>query len=176
MASVDAISQKLEDYLEAILHLAEENQVARVRDIAHLMGVRMPTVTGALKHLAEHGLVNYEPYQYVTLTPKGAEIARGTTRRHEVVKRFITEVLGLPDETADRDACGMEHALSDETLGRLIQFLEFIESCPQGGDDLIDNFRRFHDAEPKARDACAGEQDEQPQPNTWPKEEEDELA
>ena len=173
MANAAAISQKLEDYLEAIFHLMAEKRVARVRDIARSMGVRMPTVTGALKHLAEHGLVNYEPYQYVTLTSEGVKIARGMIRRHDVLKRFMADVLALPEDIAEHDACGMEHALSDETLDRLIQFLEFIKTCPEAGDDLIDNFRRFHNGELSAR---AGEQAEQPQPSTWPKEEEDERA
>ena len=141
MVSVDAISQKLEDYLEAIFHLMAEKRVARVSDIAHAMGVRMPTVTGALKHLAEHGLVNHEPYQYVTLTSEGVRIAREMIRRHDVLKRFIVEVLALPEDIADRDACGMEHALSDETLARLIEFLRFMAECPRAGTGLVESFR-----------------------------------
>ncbi len=120
-----------------------EKRVARVSDIAATMGVQMPTVTGALKHLAEHSLVNYEPYQFVTLTPEGAAIAESMVRRHDVLRKFITEVLALPDEIADRDACGMEHALSDETLGRLIEFLRFIEECPHSGNRLAESFHRF---------------------------------
>jgi len=141
MTSVDAISQKLEDYLEAIFHLMAEKRVARVSDIAHLMGVRMPTVTGALKHLAEHGLVNYEPYQYVTLTSEGMRIARGMVRRHDVLKKFIVGVLALPEDIAEHDACGMEHALSDETLARLTQFLRFMAECPRAGNGLVESFR-----------------------------------
>jgi len=141
MANAAAISQKLEDYLEAIFHLMAEKRVARVRDIARSMGVRMPTVTGALKHLAEHGLVNYEPYQYVTLTPEGVKIAREMVRRHDVLKKFIAEVLTLPEDIAEHDACGMEHALSDETLARLIQFLRFMAECPRAGSGLVESFR-----------------------------------
>ena len=141
MSETAAISHKLEDYLEAIFNLMAEKRVARVSDIAQSMGVQMPTVTGALKHLAEHGLVNYEPYQYVTLTPEGTEIARGLIRRHDVLKEFMAEVLGLPDKIADNDACGMEHALSEETLRRLVQFLQFFENCPRAGSGLIESFR-----------------------------------
>ncbi len=141
MPQADVISAKLEDYLEVILHLAKEGGVARVRDIASRMDVRMPSVTGALKHLAAHGLVNYEPYQYVTLTPRGMEVARRTTRRHQVLKEFLAGMLGLPEAAADQDACGMEHALSEGTLDRLIKFLEFINTCPRAGPGLIDSFR-----------------------------------
>jgi len=124
MSEAGLISPKLEDYLEVIFNLMAENRVARVRDIAREMGVQMPSVTGALKHLAEHGLVNYRPYEYVTLTTEGVHIARGMIRRHDILKRFLVEILRLPDEVAERDACGMEHALSEETLGRLMEFLE----------------------------------------------------
>ena len=149
MAETESISAKLEDYLEAIFGIISRNRVARVSDIAARMGVQMPTVTGALRHLAEHGLVNYEPYQYVTLTPRGIEIARNTARRHRVLKRFMTDVLGLSDETAEQDACGMEHAVSQETLGRLIQFLQFMDECPRAGNGLVESFRC----------SCGGERD-----------------
>ncbi len=124
MSEAGLISPKLEDYLEVIFNLMAENRVARVRDIAREMGVQMPSVTGALKHLAEHGLVNYRPYEYVTLTTAGVRIARGMIRRHDILKRFLVEILRLPDEVAERDACGMEHALSEESLDRLMEFLE----------------------------------------------------
>jgi len=145
VSQAGVISAKLEDYLEAIFNLVAEGRVARVSDIAERMGVQMPTVTGALKHLAEHRLVHYEPYHYITLTPQGAEIARSTIRRHDVLKTFMAAVLGLPEETADRDACGMEHALSQETLDRLVQFLEFIDACPRAGRGLVENFRHACD-------------------------------
>jgi len=124
MSEAGLISHKLEDYLETIFNLMAEKRVARVRDIARQMGVQMPSVTGALKHLAEHKLVNYTPYEHVTLTPEGVRIAREMIRRHDILKRFLVEVLLLPDGAAERDACGMEHALSEETLDRLVEFLE----------------------------------------------------
>jgi DtxR family Mn-dependent transcriptional regulator len=135
------ISPTLEDYLETISNLVEEQNVARVSHIAKRMGVQMPSVTGALKHLAELDLVNYQPYQYVTLTGRGEEVARATIRRHNVLRQFIEGVLGLPSDTAERDACGMEHALSEDTVDRLVQFLQFIERCPRIGKGLLDSFR-----------------------------------
>lgn len=124
MPDIDLISSKLEDYLEAIARIVAERRVARVSDIAQTMGVQMPTVTGALRHLAEHGLVNYEPYQFVTLTSGGAAIAHRITRRHGILKRFLTDVLGVPEDAAERDACGMEHSISQKSLDRLTEFVE----------------------------------------------------
>ncbi|MCK4379164.1 MAG: metal-dependent transcriptional regulator, partial [Deltaproteobacteria bacterium] len=62
------LTSNMEDYLEAILTLQEEQKVARVRDIARQLKVKMPSVTGAVRNLAEKGLVNYERYSFVTLT------------------------------------------------------------------------------------------------------------
>jgi len=176
VSTADLISHQLEDYLEAIFQLTEEKRVARVSDIAASMGVQMPSVTGALKHLAQHGLVNYEPYQHVTLTAEGDEIARAMVRRHDVLKRFMSQVLAIPEHIAEHDACGMEHALSDEALSRMIQFLEFIESCPRAGDGLIEHFRRFRDEGLKACDGCAEELTTAPTPDSGQKQQEDQHA
>jgi DtxR family Mn-dependent transcriptional regulator len=86
------LSESLEDYLETILDLEKTNKVARVKDIAEKMGVLRGSVTGALKNLAEKKLINYEPYSFITLTRKGATIAREITRRHEVLKDFLHNV------------------------------------------------------------------------------------
>ena len=67
MGTTVPLSASLEDYLEAILHLVTEKQVARSRDIAKRLRVNRSSVTGALQALAKKGLVNYEPYEAVTL-------------------------------------------------------------------------------------------------------------
>ena len=75
------LSATQEDYVETIFRLAEENRVARVKDIAAHLGVHKSTVTGALRSLSEMGLVNYEPYGYITLTAVGEQRARHPRRR-----------------------------------------------------------------------------------------------
>ena len=142
MQNTALISAKLEDYLTAVLELESRNRVARVSDIAAEMGVQMPTVTGALKHLAEHGLVNYEPYQFVTLTGQGRELAESLVRAHEVLQQFLLGVLGVPADVAERDACGMEHAVSSETLERLIQFVGYV----QAKRNLVAQFQKSAEA------------------------------
>ena len=91
----DRLSPSLEDYLEAILHLVRRDRVARVRDIAKRLGIGMPSVTVALKALSQRKLVNYDPYQVITLTDHGREVAEEISRWHLVLRRFLTEVLGL---------------------------------------------------------------------------------
>ncbi len=134
------ISPAMEDYLEVILRLSRETGVARARDIASSLDVKRSSVTGALRHLAEMKLVNYKPYEFITLTPKGRGAARRVTGRHEALARFFREVLGVPGPTADSDACRIEHGLSRETVDRLMGFMEFLEECPRLGLEWVRAF------------------------------------
>ncbi len=118
------LSASLEDYLEAIFILVQERRVARVKDIAERLGVQMPSVTGALRSLAKKGLVDHDPYSYITLTTKGERIARDLLRRHTVLTDFLTDFLGLDQGTAERNACEMEHAIEPIVLDRLVEFVE----------------------------------------------------
>jgi len=126
-----ALTPAMEDYLQAILALSAEGGVARARDIASAMKVSRPSVTGALRQLAGHGLVNYKPYELITLTPEGTEAAKRVSRRHDVLLRFLHGGLGVAKETAQRDACRIEHGLSRETAERLVAFMEFLEERPR---------------------------------------------
>lgn len=125
-----ALSASLEDYLEAVLLLVREHRVARVRDIAERVGVSMPSVNTALKRLAEEGLVEHEPYEFVDLTKAGRAAAERVHRRHETLRRFLSDVLSVPEEIAQEDACRMEHGLHPETVSQLQRFLEFLGSRP----------------------------------------------
>lgn len=104
-----------EDYVELIAELIEEHGEARPVAIAARLGVRAPTVTKALDRLAREGLIAREPYRSVFLTEEGRTLARECHRRHDIVLRFLIR-LGLDAETAERDAEGIEHHVSDRTL------------------------------------------------------------
>lgn len=124
------LSANMEDYLEAILQLEMAHKVARVRDIARHLQVRMPSVSGALKNLKARGLVNHEAYGYVTLTPRGREVARHVRDRHHAIVDFLTTVLQLPPAEAEPEACGLEHALGPEALHRLLSLTRFLHEHP----------------------------------------------
>ncbi len=141
MGTTMKLSASLEDYLEAIFHLVTEKQAARARDIAKRLEVGRPSVTGALHALAEKELVNYSPYEVITLTRKGEAAARGVVRRHEVLRDFLVNVLSVDERAADEAACHMEHTITPSILERLIQFVEFVEVCPRGGAKWIKGFR-----------------------------------
>jgi DtxR family Mn-dependent transcriptional regulator len=124
------LSQSLEDYLEAILEIEGEKHAARPKDIARRLEVSAPSVTAALQNLGGRGLVNYAPYDVVTLTSRGHRLARDVRRRHDALRRFFGDFLRLDSSEADHLACHMEHQLSPQALERLVQLMDFIESCP----------------------------------------------
>ena len=127
------LSPSQEDYLEAVLDLERTGRVARVRDIARRLNVGMSSVSIALRALGERGLVNYDPYQVITLTDRGERLGRLVTRRHEVLQAFLTDVLGIDAGRAQSNACRMEHAIDDEVLQRLKDFAAFLQRSPRVG-------------------------------------------
>ncbi len=140
MAGSEVLSASLEDYLEAIFHIVAEKQAARGKDICRRIKVSSPSVTGALKSLAARGLVNYAPYGVVTLTERGKAAAEDVVRRHEALRDFFTKVLLIGEEAAEEASCKMEHAIRPDILERLIQFVDFVEICPWGGADWVQDF------------------------------------
>jgi DtxR family Mn-dependent transcriptional regulator len=120
----DTLSASLEDYLEAILRLERASRVARVSEIAGLLGVSRPSVTGALKNLGARRLVAHAPYGHVTLTQEGAKIAADVERRHLAIRDFLTEVLDIPGEQAETTACKLEHVLEPEVLAYFVAYTE----------------------------------------------------
>jgi DtxR family Mn-dependent transcriptional regulator len=121
----------MEDYLEAIAILTKEKGTVRVKDISSLMKVKNPSVTGALATLERDSLVKHERYGYVELTRKGERIADDIQKRHILLVRFLTLILKRDDQTVEKEACRIEHAISTETFERLSKFIEFVEICPE---------------------------------------------
>lgn len=117
------LSANMEDYLEAVSFCANDKGVARVSDIRDMLGVKTPSVTGAMKALAEAGYVRHQPYCGIELTAKGRRAAEDVKKRHAILSRFLTQVLGVNPKTADIDACKMEHTISRETLEKLHAYL-----------------------------------------------------
>lgn len=127
------ITDSQEDYLEAIYHISKEKLVARPKDISKYLKVRGSSVTGALKALGAMGLINYAPYDVVTLTDDGVVVAEDIVHRHNALQRFMTNVLGIEGEEADSAACKMEHSITKVVVERLVKYSEYVERCPKGG-------------------------------------------
>jgi DtxR family Mn-dependent transcriptional regulator len=139
------LSPNLEDYLETISLLQSQNRVARAKQIAAALDVSRGSVTGALKSLAERKLINYSPYSYITLTPKGERLANEIIRRHRALRGFFGEILRLDEASADRNACRVEHAMDLEAINRLIKFVAFLKTCPRGGEPWLNAFEKYCD-------------------------------
>ncbi len=143
MDKIRPLSASLEDYIEAIYHIIAEKQVARGKDITARLSVSGASVTEALRSLSKKGLINYAPYEVITLTDTGRTTAEDVVRRHNALKKFFVEVLAIDDDTAEQGACKIEHTAPAEIIARMVDFIRFLEVCPRGGKDLIQGFSDF---------------------------------
>ena len=107
-------------YLESIVVLRARIGNVRAIDIANFTGYTKPSVSRALGLLKTEGFVVVDAAGYITLTPEGETIAGRIYERHRVLTRFFT-ALGVSPETAERDACRIEHVISDETFEKLCE-------------------------------------------------------
>jgi len=135
------LSESLEDYLEAIFNLSDDSGITRAKDVAEALGVAKSSVTGALRQLAAKGLVNYRPYEYITLTKKGQAEAARVAGKHGVLKSFFTDVMGIDAGAAQEAACRAEHALGPAVMNRLVEFVDFVMRPDEGGVSAAGRFR-----------------------------------
>ena len=112
------IQESAEDYLEAILILAQEKGTVRSIDVAHHLGYTKPSVSRAMSLLRENGYVVMESDGSLELTEAGRAIAGPIYERHCMLTDWLVS-LGVSPETAARDACHMEHSISDETFAKM---------------------------------------------------------
>lgn len=125
------VSKREEEYLETMYILYKNKGIIRVKDIAKMMRVKPPSVVDALKKLADKGLVEYEKYDRILLTDEGRKIAEATYSKHLLLTQFFIDILGIPPEIAEHDACQFEHYVSEVTVQRIREFAQFIqEECP----------------------------------------------
>jgi DtxR family Mn-dependent transcriptional regulator len=117
------ISPSLEDYLEAILNLKEANYIIRVTDLANKLQVAKASVNRAVKLLVDKDLLMHEHYGPIELTEHGRERALKIKARHQFLRNFFNEILGVELNTAERDACSIEHYISAATMEKLIAFV-----------------------------------------------------
>lgn len=115
--------ERVEDYVELISDLIRDGGEARQVDLAARIGVTQPTVAKMLRRLVEAGYVVQRPYRGVFLTEAGEALAEASRHRHQIVEQFLIAV-GVSEETARRDAEGIEHYVSESTLAAFARFLE----------------------------------------------------
>ena len=118
------IKESGENYLETILLLERRNGIVRLVDVANELGVSKPSVNRAMGVLKRDGYVLQELYGDITLTQSGRERANAILKRHKSITDFLSQVLGVDSETAENDACRIEHVISQQTAERMIQYMK----------------------------------------------------
>ncbi len=108
------VQESAENYLETILVLEKTCNGVHAIDIVGELGFSKPSVSIAMKRLRENGYISVDEFQHITLTPSGREIAERMYARHIVLRDWLVSI-GVDEETAEADACRMEHVLSDES-------------------------------------------------------------
>ncbi len=142
-SKLSSLTPTMEDYMEVVTKLVAKEGVAHVQDIADAAEVHKSTVTTAMQVLAEKGLVNYRPYQPVTLTDEGRKTGERIIERHEAISTFLSEILLINKDLADENACRMEHVLDREVVEQLSVFGRFVKECPRAGRDWLERFRYY---------------------------------
>jgi DtxR family Mn-dependent transcriptional regulator len=123
------LSRKVEDYMEAILNIADQKGYARTKDIASVLNITSPSVVEMIKKLDKMEFINYRKYEGVTLTHRGREIAASVRERHEIIKSFL-KIIHIPNDIANKDACTMEHHLDPETIKQIKKLVSFVKDAP----------------------------------------------
>ena len=116
-----------EDYLEAVLFIEEQKGRVKSVDIAKYLGVSKPSVNKALTILQEMGYISKPNYGEVTITEEGRSKAKAVAAKHVALTKLLIDVLGVSPETAERDACKIEHDISQETSEKLLAYVEKIK-------------------------------------------------
>jgi Mn-dependent DtxR family transcriptional regulator len=121
-----ASTARMEDYLEVIYELVEHKGYATTIDMSEYLNVSSPSVTYMIQRLNESGHLNYEKYRGIRLTDKGTLVAKNIRERHGLLAEFL-KIIGVDDDTTNKDAEGIEHHLQPRTLEKLEQFIKEIK-------------------------------------------------
>lgn len=130
----------MEDYLEKIFGLIRDKGYARVSDIAEQLGLQPSSVTKMVQRLAEAGYIHYERYRGLVLTDEGERLGQDLQERHRMLAEFM-RLLGVSEETLQRDVEGIEHHVSPATLRGLERLVGFFRDNP-GTRNNFERYRR----------------------------------
>jgi DtxR family Mn-dependent transcriptional regulator len=132
LKAVSVLSAPVEDYLKVIYDLSADAGIAGTNEIAAVLKVAPPSVSGMVQRLAEQGLISYERYRGVHLTVAGRRAALRTIRRHRVIEAYLTTALGYSWDEVHDEAERIEHAASDQLIDRMAAAIGDPETDPHG--------------------------------------------
>jgi len=130
--TVAPLSKSERETLKALYRLSAKGSDVHTGAVADALGVSPGSATAIVKRLAERGLLNHKLYRGVELTAGGRAVAVGAMRRHRIVERFLSDMLGYPWNEADRLAASFENDLPQEVEDRLYVALDRPATCPHG--------------------------------------------
>jgi DtxR family Mn-dependent transcriptional regulator len=113
------LTRSVEDYLKAIYHLSSQGGFATTSDLAAMLEVAPPSVSGMMKRLSETGLIEHVPYRGVQLTHQGRHAALQMIRRHRILEVYLTQQLGYDWGDVHAEAERLEHAVSEQLIDRM---------------------------------------------------------
>ena len=128
----ESLTRSVEDYLKAIYRLTPEGRAAGTSEIANLLELAPASVSGMVKRLSEHGLLEHVPYKGVQLTEEGRRAALRTIRRHRLIEAYLVAFLGYTWDTVHDEAERLEHAVSDQLVERMASVLGHPSVDPHG--------------------------------------------
>lgn len=126
------MQDRYEEYLETILYVTKGRGTAKTSEIAEELGVSPPSVTEMIQKLSEGGYLEYVPYYGFKLTEQGKREASRMKRRHRLLERFLVEFLEMDKDDAHREACKLEHVISDDVERRFCSMMGHPKKCPDG--------------------------------------------
>ena len=132
IAPKGSLTSSVEDYLKAIYRLSPEGRPASTSDIAHLLELSAPSVSGMVKRLSELGFLEHIPYKGVQLTEAGRRAALRMVRRHRLIEAYLVEFLGYSWDAVHEEAERLEHAVSDTLVERMAAALGHPAVDPHG--------------------------------------------
>lgn len=112
-----------EDYLETIYDLSVDGAEVKSVDVARARDVSRASINKAIPGLRDGGFIEQEPYGKITLTKKGLNLAKEIRKRHDIIKSFLEDVLGVVPAVAEEEACKIEHVVSADTIKKLCAFI-----------------------------------------------------
>jgi DtxR family Mn-dependent transcriptional regulator len=128
----ESLTRSVEDYLKAIYRLSPSGRPASTGEIAHLLELSAPSVSGMVKRLSEQGLLEHVPYKGVQLTVEGRRAALRMVRRHRLIESYLVDFLGYSWDTVHAEAERLEHAVSDTLVERMAAALGHPNFDPHG--------------------------------------------
>src|SRR5712691_6391413 len=130
--ATESLTRSVEDYLKAIYRLSPGGRPASTSEIAHLLELSAPSVSGMVKRLSELGLLEHAPYKGVQLTAEGRRAALRMVRRHRLIEAYLVQFLGYSWDTVHEEAERLEHAVTDKLVDRMAGALGHPSTDPHG--------------------------------------------